>query len=48
MEDIQNVIDAISKERGIEKERVELALKRAFEHTAKQIIDQNSAFRVDF
>jgi len=48
MEDIQSVINAISKERGIDRDRVDIALRLAFVKTAKEIINWHSKFDVDF
>jgi N utilization substance protein A len=48
MENIESVIDAISTDRGIDKERVELALRLAFIKTGKDVINWRSKFDVDF
>lgn len=48
MEDIHSVINAISKERDIDRERVELALRLAFIKTGKDIINWKSKFDIDF
>jgi len=48
MENIRNVIYAISQERGMEQERVELALKFAFIRTGKEIINWRAKFDIDF
>ena len=47
MENIHSVIDAISKERGIDKDRVEIALRLSFLKTAKEVINWKSKFDID-
>jgi N utilization substance protein A len=46
--DVNSIISAISKDRGLPKDRVEQALKSAFIKTAKDVINRRSKFDVDF
>lgn len=48
MNDVQSVIKAISEERNIDRDRVEIALRIAFIKTAKQVINWKSKFDIDF
>jgi N utilization substance protein A len=47
MEDIGSLISVISEERNIKKERVEEAIKSAFIHTAKKIINRRARYEVE-
>jgi len=47
MEDIGSLITIISEERDIKKERVEEAIKTAFIHTAKRVINHRARYEVD-
>ena len=48
MENINSIIKEISKDRGIELERVQYAIQFAVIKTAKDIISRKAKFEVDF